>query len=255
MDEGQRHFFANQILSGIKFVTVNNQRYKIIAPSRELKVIAEHIYQDTIEALRFDDFITRDKAKRLLIGLGVWGPNEDESLKKLEKYLDDQKVKLYHALYDGEQQKRVRRAIKSTKANIHKSYTRKYSLDHMTLESHAFITKRKFLIGMCLRDVNNEAVYHEDGFWDADSTILERVVEAIDRDMLSVEDVRELARNDPWRSVWNIGKERCMGVAAADFTDDQKTLTTFAKMYDSAYQNLECPSDEVFDDDTCLMGG
>ena len=68
MDEGQRHFFANQILSGIKFVTVNNQRYKIIAPSRELKVIAEHIYQDTIEALRFDDFITRDKAKRLLIG-------------------------------------------------------------------------------------------------------------------------------------------------------------------------------------------
>ena len=69
----------------------------------------------------------------------------------------------------------------------------------------------------------------------ANSTILERVVEVLDRDMLSIEDFSELARHDPWRGIWNIGKDGCMGIAAADFTEDQKTLTTFAKMYDNAY--------------------
>lgn len=254
MDEGQRNLLANQIISGIKFVTVNGHRYKIVPPSRELKVIAEQVYQDTIEALRFDNFITRDKATRLLIGLGIWGPNEDASLKKLEKYLDDQKVKLYHALYDINQQKRLRKTIQTTKANINKAYTNKYSLDYMTLEYHALILKRKFLIGMCLRDNDNQPVYNEDGFWDADSTVLERVVDVLDASILSVEDVRDLARNDPWKSVWNIGKEQCFGVSAADFTEDQKTIITFAKMYDSAYQSLDCPSDDVFDDDDMFDG-
>ena len=254
MDEGRRYFLTNQIISSVRFITINNERYKITAPSRELKLLAEHVYQDTIEALRFDNFINREKAQRLLVGLGIWGPNEDESLKKLEKHLDDQKVSLYHSLLNSEKQRRVRKTIKTIKANVHKSYTRKYSLDHMTLEYHALITKRKFLIGMCLRDINDNAVYHENGFWNADSNILERVVETLDQEMFSVEDFRELVRHDPWRGIWNIGKERCMGIAAADFTDDQKSLTTFAKMYDSAYQSLECPSDEVFEDDDMFDG-
>lgn len=254
MDEGQRYFVTHQILSGIKFITINNERYKVIAPSRELKLLAEHVYQDTIEALRFDNFITREKATRLLIGLGMWGPAEDEGLKKLEKHLEDQKVRLYHAMYDREKQTRTRKTIKIIKKNIHKSYVKKYALDHMTLEYHALVTKRKFLIGRCLRDMNNDVVYEEDGFWNANSTILERVVEALDRDMLSVEDFRELARHDPWRSVWNIGKDGCMGIAAADLTEDQKTLTTFAKMYDNAYQSVDCPSDEIFEDDDMFDG-
>ena len=45
-----------------------------------------------------------------------------------------------------------------------------------------------------------------------------------------------------------------MGLPAADWTDDQKMLITFAKMYDNAYQSMECPSDEVFEDDDMFDG-
>ena len=254
MDEGRRNFLAYQIISGIKFITIDNVRYKLIAPSKELKLFAEHIYQDTIESLRFDNFITKEKAGRLLIGLGMWGPNEDQSLKKLEKHLYDQKVRLYHALYDSEKQKRTRKTIKTIKSNIQRAYMRKYALDHMTLEYHALVIKHKYIIGMCLRDINDDAVYEEDGFWNSNSTILERVVEAVERNTFTISDIRELARNDPWRGLWNLGKENCLGIPVVDLTDDQKTLMTFGKMYDNAYQSMECPSDEVFEDDDMFDG-
>ena len=70
MDEGRRNFLAYQIISGIKFITIDNVRYKLIAPSKELKLFAEHIYQDTIESLRFDNFITKEKAGKASKAIG-----------------------------------------------------------------------------------------------------------------------------------------------------------------------------------------
>ena len=49
----------------------------------------------------------------LLLGLGVWGPNDDASLKKTEKYLEDKKISLYKALYNLEKQKQIRKTIKT----------------------------------------------------------------------------------------------------------------------------------------------
>lgn len=254
MDEGRRNFLTYQIVSGIKFITVNNIRYKLIAPSKELKLLAEHVYQDTMQALRFDNLITKEKSKMFLLGLGIWGPNDDESLKKLEKHLDDKKVALYLALYNTDRQKGIRKMIKGAKKSVDNAYGRKHSLDYMTLDYHAFLTKRKFLVGMCLRDSQDKPVYDEHNFEHSNSTILENVVEYLDAHFINIAEYRELVRSDPWRSIWNGGKEACMGLPAADWTDDQKMLITFAKMYDNAYQSMECPSDEVFEDDDMFDG-
>ena len=177
MDEGRRNFLTYQIVSGIKFITIDNVRYKLVASSKELKLLAEHVYQDTMQALRFDNLITKEKSKMFLLGLGIWGPNDDISLKKLETHLDDKKIALYRALYNTDRQKSIRKIIKGAKKSINKAYGRKHSLDYMTLDYHAFLTKRKFMIGMCLRDPQDNHVYDEHDFWHSNSTVLERVSE------------------------------------------------------------------------------
>ncbi len=254
MEEGRRNFLTYQIVSGLKFITIDGIRYKLIAPSKELKLLAEHVYQETIHSLRFDNLITQEKADLFLLRLNTWGPQDNEALTKLEKYLDDKKVDLYHALYDMERQKRLRRTIDGIKASIHKSYLRKHSLDYMTLNYHALITKRKFITAMCLRDTHNNPVYSEKDFWDADSTTLEQVTDKLDQDIVSMEEFRELARNEPWRSMWSLGKETCMGSPVIEWTEEQKHLVAFAKMYDNAYQSPEAPSDDVFEDDDMFDG-
>jgi len=254
MDEGRRSFLTYEIISGLKFITVNNVRYKLICPSKEIKLLAEHIYQETIHSLRFDNLITEDKAKLFLLRLGVWGPNEDANLKKTEEYLEDKKVDLYHSLYDSKKIKRLRSTIKGIKKSIQKLYSRKHSLEYMTLNYHASLTRKKFITAMCLRDGENNPIYTEQDFLNSDSTILESVIDKLIDGMLQMEDYRDLARNDPWRTIWSLGKESCIGASTSEWTDDQKTLITFAKMYDNAYQASDCPSDDVIKDDDMFDG-
>ena len=66
MDQGRRNFLAYQIASGLKFITIEDKRYKLVPPSKEVRVLAEHIYQETLHSLRFETFITTEKAALLL---------------------------------------------------------------------------------------------------------------------------------------------------------------------------------------------
>ena len=254
MDEGRRTFLAYQIMSGIKFISIAEKRYKLIAPSRELKLLAEHVYLDTIAPLRFDNLITTERAATILLGLQIWTGADDVAYKKLETHLEDRKIDLYESLYDKERQKRMRRAIEAIKKGLNKAVSRKHSLDYMTLEYHAQQTKYRFIIALGLRDEDNQPIYTEKTFWNADSAILEQAISILESDIITVEEYRAIARNDPWRTTWTLGKEACFGVPTTEWTDDQKMLATFAKMYDNAYQSMECPPDEVFEDDDMFDG-
>ena len=254
MDEGRRNFLTYQIISGIKIISIDDIKYRLIAPSKEIRFLAEHIYQETVQSLRFDNLITKEKSKLFLIGLGIWGDAHREDLEKLEKHIEDKKISLYKSLYDSDKQKRIRKTLNTAKKSLNNALIKKHSLDYMTLDYHAHLTKNKFITGMCLLDNKGNHVYDEESFWHADSTILEKVINFLDNDTISIEEFRGIARNDPWRTLWNLGKESCMGVPPVEWTDDQKTLVTFAKMYDNAYQSMECPPDEVFEDDDMFDG-
>jgi hypothetical protein len=254
VDEGRLAFLTHQTVSGIRFFKIGEHRYKLIAPSKEILLLAEHIYQETLSSLRFDNLINKEKASRILVGMDIWRPQDDDALKTLEKHLEDRKVDLYQALYDSERQDRMRRAIKTIKSGLNKSLAKKHSLDYMTVEYHASVVKQKFITALCLRDEADKPIYTEKTFWNEDSSILESVISRLDRDIITIEEFRELARNDPWRTIWNLSKESCLGVPSSEFTNDQKTLVTFAKMYDNAYQSMDCPPDEVLEDDDMFDG-
>ena len=254
MEETRRSFLTYQILSGSKYLTINDKRYRLINPSKELRILAEHVYQETMDDLKFDSLITKEKCDLLLRGLNIWQPSDDEALKRLEKHLDDKKVDLFNALYNSERQITIRKAIATAKKGIEKAHARKHSLDYMPLHYHASITKRRFLVALCLQDETNKHVYNEGSFKTADSTLVEQAIVLLDQDTISIEEYRELARHDPWRTIWNIGKESCIGMPPSEWTDEQKMLVTFAKMYENTYQNPDCPSEEVFEDDDMFDG-
>ena len=254
MDEGRRNFLTYQIISGIKIISIDDIKYRLIAPSKEIRFLAEHIYQETVQSLRFDNLITKEKSKLFLIGLGIWGDAHSEDLEKLEKHIEDKKISLYKSLYNSDRQKRLRKTLKIAKRSLNNALAKKHSLDYMTLDYHAHLTKNKFITAMCLLDNKGNHVYDEESFWHADSTVLEKVINFLDHDIISIEEFRELVRNDPWRTLWNLGKESCIGVPPVEWTDDQKTLVTFAKMYDNAYQSMECPPDKVIEDDDMFDG-
>ena len=161
MEQDTKNLVVAQILSGLKFFDVDGQRYKVISPSSEIKLLGEYIYQETMQSEKFEDLITRDKAKMILNELDIWRPKDDKDFKDLEKYSDDLKIQLYQAAYKSNTQNEIRKRLKRTGKIIDKAMIKKHSLEHATIEYHAFLTKKQFITALCILDENNQNIYTE----------------------------------------------------------------------------------------------
>ena len=254
MDQGRKNLIVAQLMSGIKFFDIDGQRYKVISPSSEIKLLGEYVYQETLQSVKYDDLITRDKAQMLLNTLDIWRPKDDKDFEDLEKYRDDLKVQLYQALFKSETQKDIRKKLKRTDRILEKAIIKKNSLEHATVEYHAFLTQRQFITALCILDENNQNIYKEKDFWLSDPYIFNKIINKMDQESVPVVEMREIARTEPWRSSWSMGKEKVFGISVKDFNDDQKTIVSLSKMYDNAYESMECPPDDVFADDDMFDG-
>ena len=254
MDQGRKNLIVAQLMSGIKFFDIDGQRYKVISPSSEIKLLGEYVYQETLQSVKYDDLITRDKAQMRLNTLDIWRPKDDKDFEDLEKYRDDLKVQLYQALFKSETQKDIRKKLKRTDRILEKAIIKKNSLEHATVEYHAFLTQRQFITALCILDENNQNIYKEKDFWLSDPYIFNNIINKMDQESVPVVEMREIARTEPWRSSWSMGKEKVFGISVKDFNDDQKTIVSLSKMYDNAYESMECPPDDVFADDDMFDG-
>jgi hypothetical protein len=72
--------------------------------------------------------------------------------------------------------------------------------------------------------------------------------------MIDITTFKAIARSDQWRNYWSANNELLFDKATINWTDEQKTLVVLTKMYDSAYEHPECPSDNVFNDDDMFDG-
>src|SRR5690606_30951918 len=75
--------------------------------------------------------------------------------------------------------------------------------------------------------------------------------------VLSDTECRELARNEPWRSLWFLNDSKAYHIFndnGRELTIDQKNILIWSKMYDNIQESPDCPSDDVVDDDDMLDG-
>ena len=254
MDQSKKISAINRICTGKVYLNIDGKLYSISNPNKDQKALAEMVYLETLNDSRFSDLITREQADQRLAERGIWLPHNNEELEKLNDYLESQKIELYENLYNDRKKRQLRSKIKSIKNGINKSIIKKFSLDHMTLEAHAENCRSDFLKAICIRSATNEQIYSYNNWEINDNYILQRFLSFIERNVLSAEDYRDICRTEPFRSSWSISKTSCFGVCPSEFSNDQKNLIMYSRMYDNVYENPERPSDEVIEDDDMLDG-
>jgi len=70
---------------------------------------------------------------------------------------------------------------------------------------------------------------------------------------ISMQQLRELARTDPWRLYWTASKESNIPLfphSSVEMSEWQYLLVLWTKIYDFAYSSNNRPSDEIISDDT-----
>lgn len=254
MQHEEKINLINRISTGLIVLEINNQLYELRQPSRQDRAVSQFLYNKIINDTKYENLITREYAKEYLNRAGIWTMEDDRNYEKLKDYLESLKIDLYRALYNKNKQKSIRRRIKNIKTGLQKSLMKKYSLDYMTLENHAESISSNFLTAVCIYDMRGNQVYTYENFMSHDNYILQRFLNYLNHNIITQEQYREIARTEPFRTMWAIGKENVFGCNVIDMSEDQRSMIIYSKMYDSVYEHTERPTDEVINDDDMLDG-
>ena len=153
--------------------------------------------------------------------------------------------------YRNQEQKRetIRKYLRAGEKQFAEHTSKKYQYHDSTSEGIAFLEKSIFLISQC--------TFLGDSLYSFDEVSAKDVWMTYQNLMCDEKKVRELAREDPWRTIWLLKDTGCINLFSnnnRELSTDQANLLAWSNMYDSISQSPDNPSDDVVNDDDMLDG-
>lgn len=191
---------------------------------------------------------TDEEANMLLVTKNLWTPVDDKRVEEISKKIEDLKVQAYENHHKKKDLHYIKASIRQLENHISEISIKKAQLKTNTCEGIAEEERRSWLI------VNS--TYLDGEIYDFEEISESQVINFYVSNNISLEKIREIARKDPWRSMWTAAKtnSELFNKPTTSFSESQLALCSFSNMYENVYQSMECPPQSVINDDDCLDG-
>ena len=189
-----------------------------------------------------------------MIQKGIWNPKYVEVLKRYETDIENLKVQLFECFFDEEKAKVIRDALKQIRQDQARILSLRDSLAYVTDIGYASMVKSQYLTACGLFRQDGSRIFDPDNIKEK-TVLLDKIMIEINSNKINANCLRELSRTEPWRGIWSSCKGiNVFGTPPVDWSDEQKMLASFGRMYDNIAEHPECPDSEVVQDDDSLDG-
>lgn len=247
MKQHEREFFIATIRSGKTFL---KDGLIVISPTIDQLVQSCQKYNEAYEEALNDGLMTEEEMSSWMKEQYIWTSFHENRLEDIKKKIENFKVEIYEARQDPKLAKRIRLSIRESEDILSAELMQKNYNYQNTCEGFASTEKTAWLIEN-LTFKNNE-------LYDFSDISLQTVIEQWYMSFLSDNKCRDLARNEPWKSLWIIREKSELQLFAnagiTELNHNQKNLIVWSQMYDNIQESLDCPSKEVIEDDDMLDG-
>lgn len=250
MKHHEREFFVSMIRSGKVFIYHKGIDLEIRPLTLDQSFKSCQIYRDAYDKAMSEEIMTEEDINEWMLENELWTIFDDKKEEGLKKDLEKLKIEIYNARDDSKTATIIRAYIRSGELQLSSHLNKKYLYYQNTCEGIASAERLSWII--------KNTTYHEDKIYNFDEVSLQYIVDEWQSHFLSDSKTRDLARNDPWKSLW-IVRDAC-GVPLfanppnTELTHNQKNLLIWSQMYDNIQESLDCPSKEVIEDDDMLDG-
>lgn len=253
MEFVERDTYISRIISGRQEYSVGERRFFIVNPTHQDRCRANQIYKDSIVDGIYQGLLSNEDVFNLLIDNGIWTVEKQKEYDTLISNIEMLKIKLFNFAFKSKEREVGKKTLRVSKERFEKLTSIKHSFDHFTYEGYANIVRYRYLMAASVRNSDGSRTF--ENFEDEDSGLLNALVSQITENSISEKTYRELARTEPWRSIWTAGRNRdIFGVPAIDLTEEQRNLISYSMLYDNIYESPDCPSDFIIQDDDMLDG-
>lgn len=248
-------YYIHRISSGKLHLEHDNNQLLLVSPSLDTKYKADLIYNQIVDQnLYSDEFLSENEISFLLKKNNLWDQDSEKLQKKIEKNLENMKVDLYKNRTIANRIKNIKKDIETYKDSVNDILIKKHHFDSYSLEYYANSKKTEYIIKRCLFFANSKKRFFSKSSDNIDYLLFQNIMMEINKQNISVEIYKKVARSEQWKTLWNCNKKNIFGKNTISLTDEQKTLINISIMYDRVYEHPECPEDFVIDDDDMLEG-
>jgi hypothetical protein len=244
----ERDFLFARINAGYLRFRIKDTLYKFQI-DKDLSYESEEVYYETFNKCYNDGCLTEEQATALLEKKGLWTEKDEEIFNGLTEDIEKIKVYMFENFQKKDDVERRRLFLNKAKEELQKLYETKHQIDYLTCAGAAHWARWQFIVHNCVTELNGNKV-------DWDNVYCHDVLAEITKSTVSEKQIREIARNDPWLTIWAIGRKtkNIFDGPPANYTDEQKRLISWAIYYDAAREREDSPEDDIFEDDDCFDG-
>lgn len=249
MKQHDREYFISRIRCGYYTFKENGITLKIYTPTLEDEYEINEVYRDAYERAMYDDFKTEDEMIEWMREKELWTQEDDDKIEGLKKDLERLKVEIFNARNNETLREKIRMYIRAGEKQLTKQSEKKNAFQMNTCEGVALLEKSIALLKRC--------TFLNGQLYNFESIQVDEVLSKYYAAVFSDAEIRELSRSEPWRSLWILNETntfnlfnnggRCLSI-------DQRNLLIWSKMYDNVQESLDCPSEDVIEDDDMLDG-
>jgi len=246
MEQHERELLIYSIRSGI----IIKNGLKIIPPTIEQCLEAAAVFKESFDELKSQGVMTEREIVAWMRSEGLWHKVDDDDVKKLKDSVDQAKVDIYNNRYDKKEVRRHKHILRTAKKLLGKKHGVRTSYFTNSCEGLSGLEKTAYLI--------SQTTYKDNALYNFEEYSISDVISFWNEGNLLEPRVRELARNEPWRTIWASRDISSCPLFIQDnnkeLTFTQKNLVIWSKLYDNIQEHMEAPPEEVVNDDDMLDG-
>lgn len=246
----------NRIVVGVTIIDYQGTAYFVYDPTPAEHVRVDAVARNIYNRLIWSGLPSEEECYFLLLEKGLWSVDDETKLKELHENLSKLRKALPELEFKSVEKRKMLEYIEVTEAAIKDMNRRKNALTASSAEYVTKLYKYKLLLMLLTKDEFNKLIWtnYEEFKRTDDSLIGHLLTKAYFNDEIDEKKLRELARSEPWRSMWlgAVKTGNLFGKPLTQLTDYQRSLVSWSILYDNVYEHPESPSQEVIDDDALL---
>ena len=251
MELYEREFFLSEILFGSKMIKINEDTTIYLNPlTIEQNVYAQRVFKRAYDEALLSGVYTRKEMLEILEEQGVWTKKEEDLLKKGVKQIEDLKLSIYENFLRPSKRESSRKELRELEKQQMALLEKKSSSNHLDCQGIATYARLNWII-------ENTTTYKDGTPYSFEELDITKVLKYSNNDNFDNSDYREIARKEPWRSLWvnsNKDAEKVFRKPAFELTQEQSNLLSWTRLYDNVSEAHESPSDDIVEDDDALDG-
>ena len=249
METHEREYLVSQIVYGGKIIEFKNLTLIVKPLTIEQQYLANRVFKRVYDEALLSGIYTKDEMLEIMKEQGVWSDKEEEEIEQTRKSMEDVKIQIYKSFFNAPKREKIRDKLKELQKKQLKLLSKKHANDQNNCEGIATYAKWNWVI-------ENSTYTEDNNKYDFSDVGIATVLRKYNADNLDLDQFRELARTDPWRSIWASSQtpESIFKRAASELSSDQQTLLSWTRLYDSIAESPEMPSDKIVDDDDAIDG-